>query len=129
MLFFSSLCSPWHIPDIAQLEQPHPQEDLPCFLFFTSLTIIATTTPRRRIDIAIVARLFVINSITEPYLSFFYFFALTSPFAFSISEKSLGLAIIYTINAKASIAEISPNVLATGEITPKRFPLTSEPNQ
>ena len=118
------------MPDIAQFEQPQPQEDLPCFLFFTSLTIIPATIARRRIDIAIVAILFLINSNTgcPPFL-FFYFFEATSPLIFWVSEKLAGRATIYTINASARADAISPRVLARAPIVPKSAPVKSEPTQ
>ena len=46
----------WHEPLKGQIEQPHPQEDFPFFLFLTVEIIIAATTATIMSEIIIVAK-------------------------------------------------------------------------
>ena len=52
---------PWHLPHSAQLLQPAPQEDLPCFLSLISFTAIAASAANKITEIMIVAGLFRIH--------------------------------------------------------------------
>ena len=58
----------WQEPPAGQSAHPHPQEDLPFFLFFTILTMIAATTAIKTAQMMIVA-MFSPSHASIPYTS------------------------------------------------------------
>ena len=110
----------WQDPLIGQFAHPHPQEDFPFFLSRTIPTIIAATTAiniAQMITVAIFSPSHASIPI-PPVLSEYYFDTFTV--LVNLVDSLYGLKIIYSMNARTTIAAIRPMIC--------RLPVKAEPN-